>query len=167
MFSFFRSRIRPREPQASSQKSIASRTMLVFACLAALNGCGYTYHFKDNTVLRGEEHNEWASFFIFGVVGDYEVNVKEFCPNGVHEITTGNNFVTWLLRGITIGIYSPRKVNIWCSAGPSSTAFEVEFGKDGAPSQVTKRVGSNTWSGEVKPAGDGRFGVQLASGGAR
>ncbi|CAN5925043.1 hypothetical protein BH11MYX4_BH11MYX4_45150 [soil metagenome] len=147
--------------------SLLSRTMLALACLAALNGCGYTYHFKDTTALRGEEHNEWASYFIFGLVGDYEVNVKEFCPNGVYEIATGNNFATWFLRVITIGIYSPRKVNIWCSAGPSSTAFEVEFGKDGAPSQVTKRVGSATWTGEVKPAGEGRFGVQLAAGGAQ
>lgn len=145
--------------------SFVSRFLLFVACLAALSGCGYTYHFKDTTALRGEEHNEWASYFIFGLVGEYEVNVKEFCPNGVAEIATGNNFATWILRIVTIGIYSPRKVNIWCSAGPSSTAFQIEFGKDGAPSQVTRRVGSATWSGAVKPAGDGRFGVQLVEGG--
>lgn len=144
-----------------------SRTVLLFGCLAALNGCGYTYHFRDTTALRGEEHNEWASYFIFGIVGDYEVDVRDFCPNGVYEIATGNNFLTWFLRVATIGIYSPRKVNIWCSAGPRSTAFEVEFGKDGAPSRVTKHVGSTAWFGEAKRAGGGQFGVQLAPAGVQ
>ena len=147
--------------------SFASRLLLLFTCVAALSGCGYTYHFRDTTLLRGEEHNEWASYFIFGIVGDYEVNVKEFCPNGAAEIATGNNFATWLLRVVTIGIYSPRKVIIRCSAGPSSTgaaAFEVEFAENGAPSQVTRRVGAATFSGPVRPAGDGRYGVQLTEG---
>lgn len=144
---------------------IVRRALLFLTCLAALNGCGYSYHFKDASVLRGEEHSEWASYFIFGVVGDYELNTKEFCPNGVAAIATGNNFATWLLRAITIGIYSPRTVQVWCSAGPANTAFQVEFGKDGAPARVTKKVGSAFWSGEAKPVGDGRFGVQLVEGG--
>jgi len=141
--------------------------LLLLVCLFALEGCGYTYHFRDTTMLRGEEHNEWASYFIFGIVGDYEVNVKEFCPQGAAEIATGNNFATWLLRAITLGIYSPRKVIIFCSAGPATTSaahFEVEFAETGAPSHVTKRVGSATFSGPVKAAGDGRYGVQLTEG---
>jgi hypothetical protein len=140
---------------------------LFVAALAALNGCGYTYHFRDTSLLRGEEHSEWASYFIFGIVGDYELNVKEFCPNGAAEIATGNNFATWFLRVLTIGIYSPRKVIVRCSAGPSNVAaadFEVEFAEDGAPSQVTKRVGAIRVSGPVKPAGDGRYAVQLTEG---
>ena len=100
----------------------AARALLLLAGLIALDGCGYTYHFRDTTMLRGEEHNEWASYFIFGIVGDYEVDVKEFCPQGAAEIATGNNFATWLLRAITLGIYSPRKVIIRCSAGPATTS---------------------------------------------
>ena len=147
--------------------SFVSRAVLLLTCLVALNGCGYTYHFRDMTQIRGEEHNEWASYFIFGIVGDYEVNVKEFCPQGAAEVATGNNFATWFLRVITIGIYSPRKVIIRCSGGPSNMAaasFEVQFAETGAPSQVTKRVGTATFTGPVTPAGEGRYGVQLAEG---
>src|SRR6188472_2915764 len=96
--------------------NLARASLIAFALL--LGGCGYTYHFVDGNTLRGEEHNEWASYFLFGIIGDHEIDVRESCPEGVHEITTGNNFLTWFLSVITIGIYTPRKVNIWCAATP-------------------------------------------------
>ena len=139
----------------------------VLACLLCLPSCGYTYHFKNTNLVKGEEHNEWASYFIFGLVGDYEVNVSEFCPNGVAEIATGNNFLTWFLRIVTVGVYSPRKVNIWCAAGERTTSFDIHFGEDGKPIQVSETVGSLTWSGVAKPAGDGRFAVKLEEGAAQ
>ncbi|NOU26505.1 MAG: hypothetical protein HOO96_01250 [Polyangiaceae bacterium] len=114
---------------------------MVFVYLAAmtgLTGCGYTYHFRDATTVRGEEHNEWASYFVFGVVGDYEIDVREVCPAGVHEITTGNNFATWLLRVVTIGIYTPRKVNIWCSGGRTTASAVTERKTDGGTPEATR-----------------------------
>ena len=145
--------------------SLLRRAGLV-CMVAALSGCGYTYHFQNSAGARGEEHNKWASYFLFGIVGHYEVDVKEFCPTGVYEITTGNNFLTWLVKGVTLGIYAPRKVNIWCDAEPQKTAFEVEFDRQGAPVRVTKRVASSTLTGDVKAMGDGRYGVLLHEGGA-
>jgi hypothetical protein len=138
-----------------------SLRMLLVAATFALGGCGFTYHFKSASTLRGEEHNEWASFFLFGIAGHYDVDVRDFCPNGVHEITTGNNFVTWLISFVTIGIYTPRKVNIWCAGGEGKTSFEVDFDTEGKPSYVLKRVGSSAWSGSVVPAGERRYGVKL------
>jgi hypothetical protein len=141
---------------------------VLLAATMALTGCGYTYHFQNVNTMPGEEHNEWASFFLFGLVGDYELDVRDFCPNGdVHEITTGTNFLTWLVSTVTIGIYTPRKVNIWCAAGARKTAYSVELGADGKPSRVTKQVGALTYSGEARPTGDGRWGVQLREGGSR
>ncbi len=160
----------PGRARPTIGRSFVSRAIALLTCLVALNGCGYTYHFRDTSQLRGEEHNKWASYFIFGIAGDYEVNVKEFCPQGAAEVATGSNFGTWIVGVITIGIYSPRKVIIRCSAGPSDTgaaSFEVQFAKSGAPSQVTKRVGTATFMGAVTPAGEGRYGVQLAEGAAQ
>ena len=144
----------------------ALSALLLIVSLSGMTGCGFTYHFKNGSTLPGEQHNEWASYFVFGLVGDNEINVKDFCPGEVHEITTGNNFVTWLLSAITLGIYTPRKVNITCSGGEYRTSFEVDFGKRGEPSRVTKRVGSVAYSGEVQPLGDGRYGVALQEGSA-
>jgi hypothetical protein len=132
-----------------------------------LTGCGFTYHFQDGTKLRGEEHDQWASFFVFGLIGDVEVDVREACPNGIYEVTTGTNFLTWLVTGLTLAIYSPRKVNIWCAAGDHRTAYEIDFGRDGKPAHVTKRIGSITYSGEARPLADGRYGAWLQEGEAR
>jgi hypothetical protein len=140
---------------------------LILASTFVLTGCGYTYHFRNADQVRGEEHNEWASFFLFGIVGDYELDVREFCPQGVAEITTGTNFLTWFVSTITIGIYTPRKVNIWCATGEKTASFEVDFGKDGKPVHVTKREGARTYSGGAKPTADGRFAVMLREGDAR
>jgi hypothetical protein len=153
---------------AELRRPMKSRlTTALLVASMALTGCGYTYHFKNVDTMRGEEHNEWASFFLFGIVGDYELDVRDFCPNGVHEITTGTNFLTWLVSTFTIGIYTPRKVNVWCSAGERRTSYSVDFGDDGKPKHVTKRVGSLTYSGEARPTGDGRWGVTLREGGPR
>jgi Bor protein len=138
---------------------------VVRAALCALlpwaPGCGYTYHFRDSTAVRGEEHNEWASYFLFGIVGEYEVNVKDFCSNGVYEIATGNNFLTWLVTSVTLGLYAPRKVNIWCSAGTQKTAFEVQFDRAGAPIRVTRQGAAHASSGAVSHLPNGRYGVHF------
>ena len=145
----------------------ALTVLLLLVSLSGMTGCGFTYHFKNGSTLPGEQHNEWASYFLFGVVGDHEINVKEFCPGEVHEITTGNNFVTWLLSAFTLGIYTPRKVNITCSGGEHRTSFVVDFGNQGEPARVTKRVGGTSYSGEVQALGDGRYGVTLQEGSAQ
>lgn len=133
---------------------VLSRTL---ALAVTLGGCGYTYHFQDGSSLRGTEHDTWASFFLFGLVGHHEVNVRDFCPNGVHEVTTGSNFLTWLVTGVTLGIYAPRKVNIWCSF--ERTAFAVEFDGEGRPTRVTKERDGVIASGRPRATEDGRWAV--------
>jgi hypothetical protein len=147
--------------------STAPGRAFVLAAALALGGCGYTYHFETD-LPRGEEHNEWASFFLFGLVGEYELDVRELCPQGVAEIATGNDFLTWLVSTFTLGIYTPRKVNVWCAAGGVRTSsFEIEFDPRGNPARVTKRAGGATYSGAVRPAGGRRFAVVLREGAVR
>jgi len=139
--------------------------------LLSASGCGYTYHFRDGEGVRGEEHNEWASYFLFGIIGDHEVDVREFCGGtGTYEVTTGTNFLTWLVTGVTLGIYSPRKVNIWCNApggaGGVKTAYSIELDSKGKPERVTKRVGTRSYSGDARPEQANRYSVVLREGGA-
>lgn len=151
----------------SSLRHALGRALVVLGFTSLVTGCGYTYHFRNVDQAPGEEHNEWASFFLFGIVGDYELDVRELCPQGVAEITTGTNFLTWLVSGVTLGIYTPRKVNVWCAAGEKRTSFHVDFENGKTPVYVTKREGAATYSGHVKKTADGRFGVVLHEGGAR
>jgi Bor protein len=136
--------------------------------LLAMTACGYTYHYRNLNVPRGEEHDQWASFFLFGIVGHYELDVREFCQGEVAEITSGTNFLTWLVSTLTLGIYSPRKVNIWC-AGAQGTLqggerFEIQFDASDTPTRVVRWAGGHAWSGMVRGVGhtaDRRYAVLL------
>ncbi|MBN2694138.1 Bor family protein [bacterium] len=54
------------------------------------------------------------SFFIFGIIGESHVYVNQQCPKGVFQVQTRMSFVDGLLGLITVGIYSPKTVRLWC-----------------------------------------------------
>jgi hypothetical protein len=148
-------------------RAALARALTALLLLSTLTGCGFTYHFRASNTLPGAQHDEWASYFLFGIVGEHTIDVREFCGRTeLHEVTTGTNFLTWLTTLVTLGIYSPRKVNITCSGGPRTTSFEVDFAPGGAPRRVTRRIGGEEVSGEVSALGGGRYGVMLRPEGA-
>jgi len=90
-----------------------SLLLLLVSGLALLSSGCFTTPLQDPRYLPGEEHDEWRSFFLWGLVGEAEVNVREFCPNGeVYEVAMGTNGGTWLVSSVTVGIYSPQKIYV-------------------------------------------------------
>ena len=89
---------------------------LLFAI--GLPGC-YTATFMANPNLaKGEQRDQWNSFFLWGLVGEETLDVRQFCGNGpVAQVQTGANVLTVLVTGVTLGIYAPRKAYVWCAAG--------------------------------------------------
>jgi hypothetical protein len=119
--------------------------------LTTLPGC-FTFTFRDKRFEPGEEHEEWRSFFLFGIVGEGEVNVSEFCPNGdAAEVAVGTNGATWFVSWLTLGIYTPDKVYVTCSAGPAATeeaaAYQIKFHSPGIPERVEKRANGKLFVG--------------------
>jgi len=90
---------------------------LVASLLLGTNGC-YKATFINPAVVPGETHEEWTDFFIVGLVGKEEFDVREFCPGEAAKVATGGNFLTDLVTVVTLGIYAPRKVYVTCAAGP-------------------------------------------------
>ena len=81
------------------------------------SGC-FTTSLQDARYLPGEEHDEWRSFFVWGLAGEAEIDVKQFCPSGqVSEVAVGTNGGTWIVSLLTLGIYSPEKIYVTCSNG--------------------------------------------------
>ena len=111
-----------------------ARLLLVLTALTQV-GCGFGYHFVDKSAVPAENHSMWASYYLWGIVGHYEIDVRELCPKGVREIETGNNFPTWLLKIITFGIYAPRTIDIRCSGGR-----EAAFGLPESSAQARVEV---------------------------
>jgi hypothetical protein len=107
------------------------------AMLLCMSGCYKATFYKNASVVKGEEHEEWTDFFVFGAVGSEQIDVKKFCPTGeAAVIRTGGNVGTQLVGALTIGIYTPRKVYVTCAAdGPARSArrLELELSEHGEP----------------------------------
>src|SRR5215207_5954732 len=117
------------------------------ALLLGTSGCYKATFYKNASVVKGEEHEEWTDFFVFGTVGSEHIDVKKFCPNGEAALVrTGGNVGTGLVGALTIGIYTPRKVYVTCAAnGPAASArrLELELGAQGEPMNATLNEGDN------------------------
>jgi hypothetical protein len=97
--------------------------VLLLAATLASSGCYRATFYRDPSVSKGETHDEWTNFYVFGLVGSEKVDVRPFCPGGdVAAVQTGGNFVTGLVSVVTIGIYTPRKVYVTCPASTPSSA---------------------------------------------
>lgn len=54
-------------------------------------------------------------FFLFGLIGEQHVNVSEICgKSDVLQMQTHQSFFNGFLTVITLGIYSPHIVRVWC-----------------------------------------------------
>ena len=125
--------------------------IMTLMLLAVLPGC-FTYKFRDKRFEPGEKHDEWRSFFLFGIVGESEVDVSDFCPGGeAAEVAVGTNGGTWLVSWFTLGIYTPDKVYVTCSAGPveedDAAIYQIEFQEPGVPRRVAKREHGKFFTG--------------------
>jgi hypothetical protein len=56
------------------------------------------------------------NFFLFGLIGDKEIDLVDQCPRGVSGISEKFTFGDGVLTLITLGIYSPRTVLVNCSS---------------------------------------------------
>lgn len=150
----------------NKQRSWVRAATAALVCLG-LNGCYKATFIRDAKAVRGEEHEQWTTFFLYGLIGTEEIDVKEFCPDGdAAVVRTGGNFGTGFVGAITFGIYTPRKVYVTCAKGDAASAqqgarqeearrLELEMDESGRPVQ-----GQLVSGGDVRP-------VEIASVGER
>lgn len=125
--------------------------MATSMCLL-LAGCYKATFHRDASVMRSETHEEWTTFWVFGLVGHEQFEVKHFCPSGeATEIRTGGNVGTVLVGALTLGIYTPRKVYVSCAGNDetSSRQLEIDIDEDGRPVHAQMRSGSEFASVQI------------------
>lgn len=59
----------------------------------------------------------WEHFWIAGVIGHTEADIREICPAGDATIRVGQSFLNGLVAGLTAGIYTPTRLQVRCAAG--------------------------------------------------
>jgi hypothetical protein len=107
----------------SSRSTHPFRRALVASLLVvATTGCYKATFMANPNLVRGADHDQWNSFFLWGLVGQETLDVRQFCSGGqVAQARTGANFLTGLVSFVTLGIYAPRMAYVWCAAGPAGT----------------------------------------------
>lgn len=60
-------------------------------------------------------YNERLPFFLFGLIGEHTIDARAVCGGkDIKQMQTKFYFLDGFLEVITIGIYAPRVVHIWC-----------------------------------------------------
>lgn len=60
-------------------------------------------------------YEDSKSFYFWGLAGEHRVNVVQICGDKkVAQMQSQQTFVDGLLGVITLGIYSPHTVKVWC-----------------------------------------------------
>jgi hypothetical protein len=94
------------------KKLMLASLLLIFA------GCStVTMNPKGIAKLETEPtYQKSLPFFLSGVIGEKTVDVKETCGSKpVQQIQTQATFLDSFLNIVTLTIYSPRTVKIWCA----------------------------------------------------
>jgi len=102
----------------------------LLAALLAGAGCYKATFIRDPNAVKGVEQDQWLDFWLWGLVNEQSIDVKQFCPDGrVAQVVTGGNFGTGIVSVLTLGIYSPRKVYVTCAT--DGRAFQLELDEQG------------------------------------
>ena len=60
-------------------------------------------------------HTHREMFFLYGLVGDAEIDLKEYCPFGVSSVLQQQDVVDMIIQYVTFGVVSPVSVEIRCA----------------------------------------------------
>lgn len=88
------------------------------ALCVVMTGCASVTISPDGKSKLSSEPNyqNTENFYFWGLTPDVnEVNVTDICAGeDVRQMQAQTTFVDGLLGAITLGIYSPRSVKVWC-----------------------------------------------------
>ena len=63
----------------------------------------------------------WQSHFLLGLISGDDINLNEICPSGVAEVKEHFSFANGLVGALTLSIYGPSTVVVYCADGTAKT----------------------------------------------
>lgn len=105
-------------------KSMRTRFGATLAGIALVVGLAGCYE-HTVTVGAGAPHgpvvyDHWENFWLAGLIGHVQVDVKKMCPSGDATIYARQTFLNGLVSGLTSGIFAPTTVTVRCADGRRS-----------------------------------------------
>ena len=90
---------------------------LVWTLLFASGCLRTTVNIDDRVVAPASKHQRFH-FFVFGLApGEQTVKASELCGQGhLVKIESSTSFLDGFLGAVTLGIYYPKTLHVWCQA---------------------------------------------------
>ena len=88
-------------------------TRIVLAMMLA--GCRAVTYVDPSALPSGIVVSQRGHFFVGGLIGHVDIDVRELCPQGPARVTSVFTAVDLLLTAITLDIYTPRTYAIECA----------------------------------------------------
>jgi hypothetical protein len=106
-----------------------SRLLLVATLLASFTFTGcmtHTYRTGLRPAQAEADYDSWHHHILWGLVTlSDEIDLREICPDGAAVMHNKQTFLNGFVGYLTIGIYSPSTVKVWCAA-PTGGSAEIE-----------------------------------------
>ncbi|MCP4898031.1 MAG: hypothetical protein GY906_13750 [bacterium] len=103
--------------------------MLVAGLCLLFTGCyKHTYTIGEGATTGSKvAYEHWHHHWIFGIIGDENVNISEICPSGNATIHEERSFLNGIVDVLIGFIYSPTTVTVICAEGGET---EIELTSD-------------------------------------
>ncbi|GAA5189253.1 Bor family protein [Ferrimonas gelatinilytica] len=93
------------------------QSIIALMVLTGLTACSTVTIKPDPAVYVNQvpSYQDTRHFFFWGLAGEERVNVSEICKEkSVAQMQSQQTFVNGLLGWVTLGIYAPHSVKVWC-----------------------------------------------------
>jgi hypothetical protein len=74
----------------------------------------------DSAVTEGAKVKPWVHFFWWGTAGEADVDVRLLCDGPAARVQVYDDALTLLTSFTSLGIYTPRRVEVVCAAKPGA-----------------------------------------------
>jgi hypothetical protein len=91
--------------------------LLTIGLIGLIGGCSTVTISPKGTgkIVSKPTYEDSRPFYFFGLAGEQHVDVQEVCSGkSAIQMQSQQTFVDGLLGGITLGIYAPHSVKVWC-----------------------------------------------------
>jgi len=106
------------------QSKTLSKIGMGIVCAAMMVGCykhSYTVGAGGNTE-KEAAYSKWHAHWLFGLIGEDDVDVKAICPSGDATVKDSHTFVNSLIHALVGTIYAPTTVEVYCGDAPAKAA---------------------------------------------
>ncbi len=72
-------------------------------------------------------YGRWHLHFFYGLIGNRNVRVEDYCPSGNALVQEHITFVNGLIGNLTSGIFTPSTVVIFCKLGEPPPSIPPQY----------------------------------------